>query len=371
MNTELFYGIALGLLKGVGNANAKTLISYAGSAEQLFKKPVSKLQKINGVGPKLAAVFSDTKEALLRAEKEIKFIEKHQLTALLYYDKQYPKRLLHCADAPIVLYAKGNFDFNKERFVNIIGTRHATEQGKEITENLVAELSKYKVNLVSGLAYGIDICAHLAALKYDMQNIAVLAHGLDRLYPAQHKNIAVKLQQNGALVSDYLSETMPDRQNFPDRNRIVAGMTDATIVIESAATGGALITAEIANTYNRDVFAFPGRIADEYSKGCLKLIKEHKAQLVTSAHDIVNSMSWDTSKDEKKKHSVQPMLFVELSTTEQQICDVLIQHEKLHIDTLMLEAQLPMSTLSGALLQLEMQGVVSVLPGKQYKIMQK
>ena len=183
MNNEIFYGIALSQLKGIGDANAKLLISYAGSAEKLFKLSAARLQKINGVGPKLAGAFSDTYAALKRA------------------------------DAPLFIFSKGNFDFNKERFVNIVGTRHATEYGREITESLIADLAAYQVNLVSGLAFGIDICAHKAALKYDMQNIAVLAHGLDRLYPAQHRSVAEKLQLNGALVSDFLSETNPDRQN--------------------------------------------------------------------------------------------------------------------------------------------------------------
>lgn len=368
MNNEIFYGIALSLLKGVGDANAKLLISYAGSAEMLFKLSAAKLQKITGVGPKLAAVFGDTYEVLKRAEKELKFIEKQGIDTLFYYDKRYPKRLLNCVDSPLFIFSKGNVDFNKDRFVNIVGTRHATEYGKEITEQLIAELAAYDVNLVSGLAFGIDICAHKAALKYDMQNIAVLAHGLDRIYPSQHKSIAEKVQQNGALVSDFLSETIPDRQNFPSRNRIVAGMTDATIVIESAKTGGALITAEIANSYNRDVFAFPGKITDEYSQGCLKLIKNHKANLVTNTKDIIEFMNWDSDGNKIRKETIQPQLFVDLNVHEKAIFDILKGKEKIHIDTLIMQLQLPQSNLSSVLLQLEMKGLISALPGKMYKI---
>lgn len=368
MNNELFYGIALSLLKGVGDSNAKQLISYAGSAEKLFKLSPAKLQKINGVGPKLASAFDDTYEALKRAEQELKFIEKHKIETLFYYDKRYPKRLLNCADAPLFIFSKGNFDFNKERFVNIVGTRHATEYGREITENLIADLAGYNVNLVSGLAFGIDICAHKAALKYDMQNIAVLAHGLDRLYPAQHKSIAEKLQQNGSLVSDFLSETNPDRQNFPSRNRIVAGMTDATIVIESAIAGGALITAEIANNYNRDVFAFPGKVTDEYSAGCLKIIKQHKANLVTCAKDIIESMNWDIDVSSGTKEKIQPQLFVELNDNEKMVYDLLKETEKIHIDELTAKIQLSQSILSGVLLQMEMKGMIVSLPGKMYKL---
>lgn len=368
MNNELFYGIALSLLKGVGDANAKQLISYAGSAEKLFKMSAPKLRKVNGVGPKLAEVFSDTYEALKRAELELKFLEKNKIETLFYYDKRYPKRLLNCIDSPLFIFCKGNFDFNKDRFVNIVGTRHATEYGKEITENLIADLAKYNVNLVSGLAYGIDICAHKAAFKHDIQNIAVLAHGLDRVYPVYHKSIAEKLQQNGALVSDFLSETNPDRQNFPSRNRIVAGMTDATIVIESAVAGGALITAEIANSYNRDVFAFPGKINDEYSQGCLKLIKNHKANLVTNAQDIIECMNWDSDKIEIKKESIQPQLFIELNEQEKPVFDLLKKNEKMHIDELTIKTNMSQSMLSGILLQMEMKGLIISLPGKMYKV---
>lgn len=369
MNDELFYGIALSLMKGIGDANAKTLISYAGSTEKLFKTPTSKLLKISGIGPKTAEIFKNTSDILARAEKEISFIEKNNINTYFYYDKQYPKRLLNCIDSPLFIFAKGNVDFNKERFVNIVGTRHATDYGKEITEKLIADLATNDVSLVSGLAYGIDICAHKAALKYDMQNIAVLAHGLDRIYPAQHKNVAEKLQQNGALVSDFLSGTNPDRQNFPDRNRIVAGMTDATIVVESAISGGALITAEIANNYNKDVFAFPGKVTDEYSQGCIKLIKQHKANLVTSAKDIIEFMNWDLEKSIVKKEIIQPQLFLDLSENEKMIYDYMQAKDKTHIDELSINIQLPQSAITSNLLQLEMKGIIASLPGKMYKIL--
>lgn len=368
MKNELLYGLALSLMKGVGDSNAKTLISYAGSAERLFALSPAKLQKIHGVGPKLAEAFKDTNEVLKRAEKELNFMDRNNIDMFLYYDKRYPKRLLNCADAPLFIFSKGRCDFNKERFVNIVGTRHATEYGREITEQLVSDLSLYNVSLVSGLAFGIDICAHKAALKYDMQNIAVLAHGLDRIYPAQHKGISDKLQENGALITDFLSETIPDKQNFPSRNRIVAGMTDATIVIESAESGGALITAEIANSYNRDVFAYPGRISDKYSQGCLRLIKNHKANLVSCATDIIKMMNWDVSILSNTKKPVQPMLFKELSEEEKLILEFLEQKEKSHIDDIFIKIQMPQSMISGLLLQLEMKGMIAALPGKLFKL---
>ena len=367
MNNEKFYGIALSLMKGIGDSNAKILISYAGNAEALFKTPVSKLQRINGIGPKTAEIFKDTQEVLKRAEKEIAFIEKNNIDVLFYYDKRYPQRLLNCNDSPLYIFSKGNVDFNKERFVSIVGTRHATEYGKGITEKLIADLAAYNISLVSGLAYGIDICAHKTALAYDMQNIGVLAHGLDRIYPAHHKSTAEKLQQNGALVSDYISETNPDRQNFPDRNRIVAGMTDATIIIESAISGGALITAEIANNYNRDVFAFPGKVTDEYAQGCLKLIKNHKANLVTSAKDIIETMNWDLDNIPIKKQA-QTQLFVDLNENERLVADFIKSKEKVGIDHINKEIQLPQSIISSILLQLEMKGIIISLPGKMYKL---
>lgn len=367
MNNEIFYGIALSLIKGIGDANAKTLISYAGSAEQVLKTPSGKLKHISGVGPKLLESLKDTKQALFRAEAELKFIEKNKIDILFYYDKCYPKRLFNCPDAPMYICCKGNYDFNKERFVNIVGTRHATEHGKSITEKLIADLAPYKINLVSGLAFGIDICAHKSALSYDIQNIAVLAHGLDRIYPFQHSTIAEKLQHNGALVTDFLSQTLPDKQNFPRRNRIVAGMTDATIVVESAESGGALITAEIANAYNKDVFAFPGRVQDQYSAGCLTLIKKHKAALVTSAKDIIENMNWDDIKKNSSK-SLQQELFVDLNENEKLLFDLLMRNDKMHIDDISIGLALPLSVVNSLLFQLEMKNVVKSLHGMMYKL---
>lgn len=369
MENEKLYGIALKLLKGIGDATARTLISYVGSAEAVFSASRGKLLKVPGVGEKTVEEMKEKSAALQRAEKELKFADKHQVEILFYYDKRYPKRLLHCPDAPLFLFVKGNVDLNKPRMVNIVGTRHATEYGRMVTEKLVAELAACQVHLVSGLAFGIDICAHKAALKYDMQNIAVLAHGLDTIYPHQHRSVAEKLQENGALISTFLSETIPDKQNFPNRNRIVAGMTDATIVVESAISGGALITAAVANEYNRDVFAFPGRVDDVYSAGCLKLVKTNSASLVTEAKDIIQAMNWDIQQKETTSHMpVQSALFVELDEQEQQVFDCLKQREKWHIDDLQLAVPLPQSVLPGLLLQMEMKGLLRALPGKMYKV---
>lgn len=368
MQQEVFYGIALKLMKGIGDTNARQLITYAGSAEQIFRMSPEKLKKLNGIGPKLAAEFRDTYEVLRRAEQEMKFIERQGIQALLYYDPRYPKRLLNCPDAPLFLFCKGHFDFNRERFVSVVGTRHATEYGRMLTEQLVRELAASQVSLVSGLAFGIDICAHKAALDCGMQNIAVLAHGLDRVYPGMHKSVTKQLQQNGAVVSDYLSGTQPERQNFPSRNRIVAGMADATIVVESAEAGGALITAEIADSYNRDVFAFPGRVGDAYSSGCHQLIRANKAMLVTAAADILSAMNWD-SDTSATAMPVQQSLFIELNEEEKMICACLEGREKAGIDFLSAQLPLPWSVLAGQLLSLEMKGVIKALPGKMYTLL--
>lgn len=367
MSDELFYALALRFIKGIGDANAKTIVSYAGSFEKIFKTPVSKLQKIAGVGPKTAELFKDTAGVFDAAERELKRVEELGIQHLFYFDKCYPQRLLQCHDAPFMLFYKGDVSFNESKYVSIIGTRNNTEYGRMLTEKLVADLAVHHVHLVSGLAYGIDSIAHREALKYNIQNIAVLGHGLDKMYPFVHRKLAEQLQQRGAIVSEFLCETLPDKQNFPKRNRIVAGMTDCTIVVESGLQGGAMITAELANSYNRDVCAYPGNVNQPYSMGCNALIKQNKAHLVASADDILDLMGWKTTVEKKTTKNTTPQLFVELNEHEQLILAILQKQEKIHIDDLCLQIPFSQSILSAGLLTLEMKNCIQALPGKMYK----
>ncbi len=366
-NESLFYQIALTFLPEVGDVRAKNLISYCGSVEAIFKMPKAKLEKIPGIGSATAAnIFHSTKdsELLKRAEEEIKFIDKHKIIPLFFLDEKYPKRLLNCTDSPILLYYKGNADLNHQRMISIVGTRKATEYGKMLTEQLIEDLSSAKVMILSGLAYGIDICAHRASLKNNIPTVAVLGHGLDRLYPAQHSSTAKEMIVNGGLLTDYPSKTNPDKENFPNRNRIVAGMSDACIVIESAVKGGALITAEIANSYNRDVFAFPGSVKETYSQGCNYFIKTNRAGLIENANDLLEAMCWSQSEKQKKK--VQKELFIELDKEEKEIFSLFKNGDSLHMDQINFAAGLNNSKVAATLLELEFKGLIKALPGKQF-----
>ena len=278
--------------------------------------------RVPGIGEKIISQLN-FKEALEKAEDELRFIEKNGIEIIFYTDSAYPKRLKNCNDSPVLLFSRGNANLNMQHVVSIVGTRNATEYGKHLCHQLVEELQQYNVLIVSGLALGIDVAAHKEAIKLDMPTVGVLGHGLDRLYPGQNRSTAEKMVHNGALLSEYPSGTIPDRENFPQRNRIVAGMTDATVVIEAGVKGGALITAEIANSYNRDVFAFPGRVGDDYSEGCNFIIRNNKAQLLTCVADLAYSMGWEKSSEAKPVE--QFMLPIDLSRDEQTIFDVLRQ----------------------------------------------
>lgn len=292
-------------------------------------------------------------------------MEKNNIKPLFYLDKEYPKRLLHCEDSPVLLYCKGNANLNAEKIISIVGTREATNYGKDLTDTLIRDLAPYNTTIVSGLAYGIDIHAHKAALENNLPTVCALAHGLDKIYPGIHKSTAEKIIENGAWLSDFTSNTIPNRENFPRRNRIVAGIADATIVIESKENGGSLITADIANSYNRDVFAFPGRVNDEHSMGCNNLIKQNKAALVQSAQGIIHLMGWEQT--EKPKH-IQKQLFVELSADEEQLVNILKNKDSVNVDDICLLSKMPMSKVSGMLLTLEFSGIVKSLPGKMYRL---
>ncbi|MBA3972461.1 MAG: DNA-protecting protein DprA [Bacteroidetes bacterium] len=364
MDENLKYKIALSLIPNIGDILAKRLVSYCGSAQAVFEEKKVSLEKIPGIGNINANAVSNS-TVFKRAEEEIKFIEKNKITPLFYLDKEYPKRLTHCEDSPVMLYFKGTANLNADKVISIVGTREATDYGRQLCEKLVADLAVYNPLVVSGLAYGIDICAHKAAMSNGLTTVCGLAHGLDKIYPALHKESAEKMLENGGWLSDFTSKVIPDRENFPRRNRIVAGMADATIVIESKIGGGSLITADIANSYNRDVFAFPGRVDDECSKGCNNLIKQNKAALIQSAADISYILGWE---QKTKKSPVQKQLFVELSPDEELVVKVLREKDGIAIDDLCLVCNLPMSKISGLLLTLEFSGIVRSMPGKMYRL---
>jgi DNA processing protein len=367
---ELRYKIGITLIKGIGNALAKNLIAYIGSVEGVFKENQANLAKIPGIGEILSKEIV-SQDVLRRAEQEVEFVIKNKIQPYYFTDRDYPFRLKECADSPILIFTKGSCDLNNGKFIGIVGTRNATETGKEYCQKFITDLAQLQPHsiIVSGLAYGLDICAHKAALEAGLPTIGVVGHGLDRIYPAAHRPTAVKMLENGALLTEYLSQTNPDRQNFVQRNRIIAGLCDATVVIESAAKGGALITAEVANDYNRDVFAFPGRVGDEWSAGCNALIKNQKASLIESASDFCQFMNWEIQTDSAPSLPIQASLFVDLTDAEQQIIATLRQNsEGMQVNEMAVSLSQPFSKISSLLLEMEFKGLVKCLPGSVYRI---
>ena len=365
MSHELKYRIALSHVPNIGAVQARLLVNHFGNAKNIFTASVKELENIDGIGTiraKSIKQFTDFSEA----DKEIAFVEKHKILPLFLTDEQYPKRMLHCYDAPTLLYYRGNADLNASKIINIIGTRNNTEYGKQITEQLIEDLQSLQVTIVSGLAYGIDAIAHKSAVQHNLPTIGVLAHGLDKIYPPQHTPLAKQMLLNGGLITEFGRDTKADKHNFPRRNRVVAGMCDATIVIETAAKGGSMITAELANGYNRDVFAFPGKTTDLKSGGCNHLIKTNKAMLLTDAEQLVDWMGW---KDKKAKAKKQKELFIELSADEETILNILKEKDSIHIDELFLKSGLNSSIVAASMLSLEFQNVIASLPGKMYKLL--
>lgn len=364
---SLLHRVGLTFIKNIGPTLAKALVSYFGSAEEVFTAPKAKWLKVPGIGIKTVEQM-DMGAALARAGEELRFIEKNNIEVVFYTDANYPKRLKSCNDAPVLLYVKGNANLNASHIISIVGTRNATEYGKQLCAQLVEQLQPYNVLVVSGLALGIDVAVHKECVKMNVPTVGVLGHGLDRVYPNQNRLTAEKMLENGGLISEYPWGTAPDRENFPQRNRIVAGMADATIVVEASVKGGALITAEIANSYNRDVFAFPGRVGDEFSEGCNFLIRNNKAALLTCAADLAYILGWEKA-DGPKHVAEQFMLPIDLSADEQLIFEILQQHKApLAIDGLTIKTNMATSKLAINLLNMEMQGYIRALPGKTYCI---
>lgn len=363
-SNELTYQIALTLLDGIGDVLAKNLIAYCGSAEQVFKTTSGRFEKIPGIGPVLAKSIVNSKALFAQAEKEVQFILDNGIQPLFFTDQAYPQRLKHCHDSPAMLYYKGSADLNTAKIVSVVGTRTPSDYGKQLVEKLVEDLKHSGILVVSGLAYGIDTMAHKAALKQGLDTVGVLAHGLDRIYPSSHAAYAEKMIGQGGLLTDYISGTNPDKENFPKRNRIVAGMCDALIVVESKREGGSLITATIANAYNKDVFAFPGKVGDALSEGCNGLIKTNKASLMESVADLFYIMNWNEHTKPGKTPKVIPVM--NLSVDEQKIVDVLTGKPRLHIDEICHVSGFPAGKASSCLLQLEFSNMVTSFPGKMY-----
>ncbi len=363
---NLAYKIAISLIPGIGAVTARNLIAYVGSVEGVFQEKEKNLMKIPGVG-EVNAQRIIRQNVLERAKREVDFILKEKIQTLFYLDDNYPARLKNCNDSPIILYFKGNANLNEMRVISIVGTRNATNYGKEICEELIRSFSErsYKMVVISGLAYGIDVHAHKACLKYNIPTVGVFAHGLDTIYPSLHTSIAYKMIENGGLITDFVSDTVIDRQNFLRRNRIIAGLADATIIVESAEKGGALVTADIANSYNRDVFAFPGRNNDPYSRGCNKIIKLNEAILVENAADIEKAMNWDVKISSARVF--QTSLFEAFTDEENKIIDLLKEGDHF-VDEITAETKMPMSKVSSLLLGLEFRGLVVSLPGKMYRL---
>lgn len=365
----LHYQIGIDMIPKIGSINAKKLIAYCGGVESVFKQSKNALIKVPGIGPIIANEIVNQK-VLDNAKREVDFIVKHNIKACFYLDNDYPKRLKQCEDGPIVLFvkAKGSIDFNQQKVISIVGTRSVTDYGKAVCEDIIGNLAKRGHNpiIVSGLAYGIDICAHRAALKNGLPTVAVLGHGLDIIYPSIHRNTAKEMYESGALVTDFPSKTSFDRNNFIKRNRIIAGLSDATLVVESAEQGGSLITADIAVSYNREVFAIPGQVGSKYSRGCNLLIKTNKAALIDSADDIEFQLDWGEGKG-GDNHS-QLSLFPELSADEQTVFNVIKERGQEVIDVICFKTKFPVAKVSAILLNLEFAGLVKSRPGKVFSL---
>jgi len=361
---ELFYRLALIKVSGIGVKIGRDLLQQYGNATNIFKAPLKELLKVEGINEVKVKAFRDP-AVFTAAEKELEFIIKEDISTIAYHTESYPARLAACADAPLLLFYKGNAALDMKRTIAIVGTRLYTDYGNRLTEELVEGLQGADILIISGLALGIDAIAHKKAVKLGIPTVGVLGTGLDKVYPFTHKALANEMVQNGGLLTEYWSGTIPDRAHFPMRNRIVAGLSDITVVIESDIKGGALITAMMANGYNREVAAYPGRVSDSKSSGCNELIRRQSAHLVTCADDVLELMDW---KDGNKKKAVQKQLFVTLSNEQQKIVDLLQTKEMVHADDIFYHTGLANSELAVTLLDLEMQGIIKTLPGKQYRL---
>lgn len=362
---ELLYLLMLQKVKGIGPINAKKLISHLGSAEAIFNEKKSLIEKVNGIGSNtVKGLYSP--ENLKNAEKEFEYILSNEIKYHSFLDTNYPERLKHCIDSPILLFYDGNIQYKKQPIISIVGTRKMTSYGRNFIENLIDGIKEYKPIIVSGFAYGVDITAHKAAFENQLQTIAVMANGLEKMYPKTHKKYVHKVLENGGFYTEHWHDEEPLREYFLKRNRIIAGLSEATIIIESADRGGSLVTASIANSYDRDVFAVPGRTTDTFSQGCNTLIRTNRAALLNSAQDLVYLLNWDQKKTKKKQ--IQRQLFIDLKGDEKTIYDYLLKNGKTLLDHISLTCKIPIYKISGILVSLELQGLVRPLPGKLFEV---
>ena len=361
---DLIYTLALQHIPNLGDTTAKKLIRQFGSAKNIFQEKKSALQKIDGIGKIRVQELHDSIH-LKAAEQELKFIEQHNIQTHYFKDENYPEKLKHCLDGPILMFSKGNIDLHKKRIISVVGTRQITSHGISFCEKLIEELAILDPLIISGFAYGVDITAQKAAVKNELQTIGCLAHGLNQIYPKSHKKYMKEIEENGGFFTDFWSTDNFDRNNFLKRNRIIAGLSEATIVIESAEKGGALVTADIAISYDREVFAVPGRPSDKFSIGCNNLIKAQRAHVLTSAADLAYILNWEIEKEQKP---VQKQLFVELEEDEQKLYEFLQIQGKTELDMVALNCNFPTFKTASLLLNMELKGAIRPLPGKLFEV---
>ena len=373
MDQEIFYTMALTRLTNFNYQQALELYKAVGSAQLLFEHRNEIGDIIKDASPRLMEALKDWNEPMRRAEAEIRFMEEHRIRALTLTSDDYPQRLTECPDAPIIIYYTGNADLNQTRIISIVGTRRMTTYGEDLIRRFIRDLRQYcpEVLIVSGLAYGVDICAHKQALENGYPTVGVLAHGLDQIYPYRHREVAAKMINRGGLITEFMTQTNADKPNFVRRNRIVAGMADATILIESGAKGGGLITADIAQSYARAVFAFPGNVGQPYSEGCNNLIRDNGAGLISNAEDFVKAMGWldETRLQQAIADGIERNLFPDLSPEEHQIVSLLQQTNGLQLNIITVKTGIPIGRLTALLFQLEMKGVVKPLAGGIYHLL--
>ncbi|WP_248724644.1 DNA-processing protein DprA [Seonamhaeicola sp. ML3] len=363
--TDLLYALALQHVPKIGDITAKKLISFCGSPERVIKEKKQNLLKIDGIGQNVLQDIHNPKH-LKAAEQEIQFIRDNNVKVSYFTDKDYPEKLKHCIDGPILLFQAGNINLENQRLISIVGTRKITTSGIAFCEALIEKLVPYNPVIISGFAYGTDITAHKAAIKNELQTIGCLAHGFNQIYPKVHKKYMVDVEKNGGFLTDFWSSDAFDRNNFLKRNRIIAGLSEATIVVESAEKGGSLVTADIANSYDREVFAVPGRVTDSQSIGCNNLIKHQKALMLSDPMDVPYILNWQFEAEQKP--AIQKQLFVALDDTEKLIYNFLKEKEKQQLDAIAIHCNLPIFKVSSTLLNMELKGVLRPLPGKMFEV---